>query len=181
MASNAPVEVASILQSASINRHPSPAHDINPSTAASAKHPVRLSSHHGPDDFSEAAEDEIPLSVLRPVPRQSTMPPLPDLRFEQSYLKRIEKAESWQAVAWITFQDHVSYPIWTSIISPCLTGQTGRHVFRSGCLVDPGIERLASSESIIQVRWKKCGCEIEAVVVGGEQLANPHRAFWTAP
>lgn len=35
------------------------------------------------------------------------MPPLPDLRFEQSYLKSIEKAEGWKGVMWITFRDQV--------------------------------------------------------------------------
>jgi hypothetical protein len=101
------MEIASLLQSASINRHPSPKHDMNPSTSVSAKQPVRLASHPDPDSASDAAEDEIPLSILRPLPRRSTMPPLPDLRFEQSYLKRIENAQSWQGVAWITFKDHV--------------------------------------------------------------------------
>ncbi|KAG9381372.1 DUF1770-domain-containing protein [Pyrenophora tritici-repentis] len=35
------------------------------------------------------------------------MPPLPDLRFEQSYLKSIEQAEGWQGVLWITLRDQV--------------------------------------------------------------------------
>jgi hypothetical protein len=56
---------------------------------------------------SDVDEDEIPISVLNPVPRKQTMPPLPDLRFEQSYLKSIEKAESWKGVAWITLRDQV--------------------------------------------------------------------------
>ena len=68
---------------------------------------MKLASHHDVDATSDAAEDEIPLSVLRPAPRHNTMPPLPDLRFEQSYLKSIEKAESWKGVAWITFRDQV--------------------------------------------------------------------------
>ncbi|KAH7109849.1 hypothetical protein B0J11DRAFT_544763 [Dendryphion nanum] len=122
MASDAPIEIGSILQSASINRNPSPRHDINPSTAASEKVPVHLDSDHDPDASSDVAEDEIPISVLRPVPRRSTMPPLPDLRFEQSYLKSIEKAESWKGVAWITFRDQVLMcfaqgVLWTLILS----------------------------------------------------------------
>lgn len=103
MDSNATSEIASLLQSASIKRHPSPRHDLNPSTAASAKQPVVLGS---PDD-SDVEEDEIPLSALQPVPRRNAMPPLPDLRFEQSYLKSIEHAESWKTVLWITIKDHV--------------------------------------------------------------------------
>jgi hypothetical protein len=98
-------ELASTLQFGSIKRHPSPRHDLNPSTAASAKQPVTLDNRGDVD--SDMDEDEIPISVLNPVPRKQTMPPLPDLRFEQSYLKSIEKAESWQGVAWITFRDQV--------------------------------------------------------------------------
>jgi DNA repair and recombination protein RAD54B len=105
MASNIPSEFASTLQGASINRHPSPRHDLNPSTAASEKQPVTLDSHADID--SDVAEDEIPVSVLNPVPRKQNMPPLPDLRFEQSYLKSIESAETWQGVLWITLKDQV--------------------------------------------------------------------------
>lgn len=102
--SNAPVEIASAIQSASINRHPSPRRDFNPSTAASQKQPVTIAC--SPAE-SNVAEDEIPLSILRPMPRRATMPPLPDLRFEQSYLKSIEGAKSWKGVLWITFRDQV--------------------------------------------------------------------------
>jgi hypothetical protein len=105
MSSDIPTEIGSILQGASINRRPSPQHDLNPSTAASQKQPVSLNEH--PDPGSEVDEDEIPVSVLNPVPRKKTMPPLPDLRFEQSYLKSIEQAEGWQGVLWITLRDQV--------------------------------------------------------------------------
>lgn len=108
MDSDAPVEIGSMLQDASINRHPSPRHDVNPSTAASKKQPVHLNEHADPD-ASDVGEDEIPLSVLDPVPRNKTMPPLPDLRFEQSYLKSIEHAEGWKGVLWITLRDQVPY------------------------------------------------------------------------
>jgi DNA repair and recombination protein RAD54B len=107
MDSDVPGEIASTLQGASINRHPSVRHDLNPSTAASEKQPVTLDSYPDPDADSDIAEDEIPVSVLNPVPRKQNMPPLPDLRFEQSYLKSIESAESWQGVAWITLKDQV--------------------------------------------------------------------------
>jgi DNA repair and recombination protein RAD54B len=107
MASDIPAEIASVLQSASIKRHPSPRHDLNPSTAASEKRPVHLDSHPDLDSLSDVAEDEIPISVLQPIPRKQNMPPLPDLRFEQSYLKSIEQAEGWQGVAWITVRDQV--------------------------------------------------------------------------
>jgi hypothetical protein len=107
MTSDIPTEIASVLQGASIKRHPSPRHDLNPSTAASEKQPVTLDTHPDPDSLSDVDEDEIPTSVLHEVPRRQNMPPLPDLRFEQSYLKSIETAGSWQGVAWITLRDQV--------------------------------------------------------------------------
>lgn len=42
------------------------------------------------------------------------MPPLPDLRFEQSYLKSIEKAEGWGQVAYITVRDQVGFLLLSS-------------------------------------------------------------------
>ena len=90
MQSDIPGEITSAIQSASIKRHPSPRHDLNPSTAASAKQPVYLDDNHSDVD-SDMAHDQIPISVLNPIPRKQTMPPLPDLRFEQSYLKSIEQ------------------------------------------------------------------------------------------
>ncbi|KAJ9667232.1 hypothetical protein H2201_002753 [Coniosporium apollinis] len=112
-------DIASTIQSASVQKHPDPRHDLNPSTAASQKEPVTLGSSPATSDI---AEDEIPLSALHPRPRRKTLPPLPDLRFEQSYLKSIEKAESWQGVAYITIRDQVFLPLtqgilWTLILS----------------------------------------------------------------
>ncbi|KAL5117993.1 hypothetical protein ACEQ8H_004138 [Pleosporales sp. CAS-2024a] len=122
MASDVPAEIASTLQGASINRHPSPRHDVNPSTAASEKQPVTLHTHPDLDDDSDLAQDEIPASILRPLPRKQNMPPLPDLRFEQSYLKSIESAESWKGVLWITLKDQVIFcfaqgVLWTLVLS----------------------------------------------------------------
>jgi hypothetical protein len=107
--SSAPIEIASAIQSASIERHPSPRHDLNPSTAASAKEPVGLEHNAEDIDDLDVDEDEVPVSVLRPLPRRHTMPPLPDMRFEQSYLKSIEKSEGWMGIMWITFTDQVRY------------------------------------------------------------------------
>ena len=97
-------EVASTLQSISINRHPDPKRDINPSTAASKHEPVNIGSS---PIASDVEEDDLPNSILRPPPRKRSLPPLPDLRFEQSYLKSIEHAEGWGAVAYITVRDQV--------------------------------------------------------------------------
>ncbi|KIW04971.1 uncharacterized protein PV09_04133 [Verruconis gallopava] len=105
-------ELASAIQSASIQHHPSPEHDINPSTAASLKTPVRLDEDaNDAIDDSDLEEDEVPLNVLRPLPRRQGMPPLPDMRFEQSYLRSIEKADNWMGVAYITFRDQIMLPL----------------------------------------------------------------------
>lgn len=117
------IQVAETVQTASINRHPSAPHDINPSTTASSKEPVELvSSPDSSDIVSDVDEDEIPVSVLRSTPRRAHLPPLPDLRFEQSYLASIQQAESWQKIAWITFRDQVFMPlaqgvVWTLVLS----------------------------------------------------------------
>ena len=95
------LELASTLQSASINRSPSPHHDINPSTAASRKIPVTVSE-------SAKSSTSIPSSAIKPIPRRrNALPPLPDLRFEQSYLASLQGAESGVRVAWITVRDQV--------------------------------------------------------------------------
>ena len=52
-------------------------------------------------------DDATPALKVDPLPRSKTMPPLPDLRFEQSYLKSIEHAQSWKGVLWITLRDQV--------------------------------------------------------------------------
>lgn len=120
-----PTQIAETVQTAHINRAPSPHHDINPSTSASIKEPVRVSypdpeyEHREENEVIEEEEaefvsdddneSEIPISVLRPHRRRQDFPPMPDLRFEQSYLHSIEKAESWGGVAWITIRDQVSF------------------------------------------------------------------------
>ena len=97
------LELAETIQTASIKRHPSPDHDINPSTAASKKVPVTAAAERSNNEN----EDEIPASILRPQRRKTTLPPLPDLRFEQSYLASINGAETRGGVIWITIRDQV--------------------------------------------------------------------------
>lgn len=106
MSSSIPLQLAETIQTAHIKRHPSPRHDINPSTAASRKEPITLEAKHHVDD--EGDEVDIPYSVVRPRRRSANLPPLPDLRFEQSYLHSIEQANTWWKVAWITARDQVS-------------------------------------------------------------------------
>lgn len=106
------MQVAETIQTAHIKREPSAQHDINPSTAADTREPVHLDK-----DAADEDEDDIPVSVLRPAPRRfSNLPPLPDMRFEQSYLHSIQDAKSWGMVAWITIKDHVcvwAWPMWS--------------------------------------------------------------------
>lgn len=122
MSDSLALEIGETIQTASINRAPSPAHDINPSTAASEKQPVLFSHHVTPSDPSldkyaydddegideeEDGDEDIPYSVIRPMPRQANFPPLPDLRFEQSYLSSISRADTKWGVAYITIRDQV--------------------------------------------------------------------------
>ncbi|KAI9729971.1 MAG: hypothetical protein M1834_006169 [Cirrosporium novae-zelandiae] len=117
MSTNPAIPLAETLQSASIDSRPSPSHDINPSTAASKRTPVE------PHSLSRSSRSSsISSSVLRPIPRKHNLPPLPDLRFEQSYLRSIEGAEGWGKIGWITVRDQVLLPLaqgtlWTLLLS----------------------------------------------------------------
>jgi len=120
MSSSIPLQIAETIQTASIKKHPDVRHDLNPSTAASQKQPVTVSHHHDEvDDYDEVdsaaseddAESDIPYDVIRPVPRRPSMPPLPDLRFEQSYLASIANADTKWRVAYITIRDQVIFPL----------------------------------------------------------------------
>lgn len=125
MAQEAVAELAGSIQAAHINHNPDLAHDAAPATAAEKKETVSL---HGlkpgeayrvrddlddvmsddEDEDDEEEEEDIPYSVLRPAPRnKNQMPPLPDLRFEQSYLHSIAGADTWWKVALITTRDQV--------------------------------------------------------------------------
>jgi len=129
MATSIPTQIAETIQTAHIQRNPSPRHDLNPSTAASEKMPISLHpATKGGDLLSEDYDDiegysdededdeDIPLSVLRPRARRTDFPPMPDLRFEQSYLNSIGKAQSWQGVAWITFRDQMIMPFTQGVL-----------------------------------------------------------------
>ncbi|KAI1358598.1 hypothetical protein F5Y08DRAFT_111089 [Xylaria arbuscula] len=127
--SSVPTQIAEVIQTAHINREPSPRHDLNPSTAASTRESAYIPKERqqqqrdahllGEEGESIDGEDEedIPLSVLvRPRGaerrrRAPSFPPMPDLRFEQSYLHSIAGAESWGRVAWITVRDQIMMPL----------------------------------------------------------------------
>lgn len=112
MAHNPAAELASAIQSVSLKRDPSPHHDINPSTAASKKEPATL---HSPT-HSISSADSIPSDVIRPRPRRKSFPPIPDFRFEQSYLASIQSAKTWWQVAYITTRDQVLLPLTQGIL-----------------------------------------------------------------
>lgn len=101
------IQAAETLQTAHVRKHPNLEHDRAPSTAADSKEPVRLDQAPPDDDASAVDEDEIPVSILKQEPRRPQMPPLPDLRFEQSYLASIKDAGTWYAVTYITMRDQV--------------------------------------------------------------------------
>ncbi|KAK2799390.1 hypothetical protein FQN50_008496 [Emmonsiellopsis sp. PD_5] len=117
------LQLAELIQSASINRHPSPSRDINPSTSASRKEPVRV-HRRVPSDATTISSGIIDHSrTIRPLQQERPpLPPLPDLRFEQSYLASLKGAESWGRIAWITIRDQVLLPLiqgtlWTLALS----------------------------------------------------------------
>ena len=120
MASSLPIDIASTIQSASINRDPDPRHDLNPSTVASSKQPVRFQS---PSPSSPSSpKPTIPYDALRPLPRTTQLPPLPDLRFEQSYLASLQGSTDWKTITYITVRDQVVLPlvqgtVWTLVLS----------------------------------------------------------------
>lgn len=103
--SDLPTEIAEVIQTAHIDRHPDPLHDNAPQTAADKREVVTPKREY--DDVDSEDEDDVPYSVLRPTPRTQKLPPLPDLRFEQSYLNSISKADTWWKVALITARDQV--------------------------------------------------------------------------
>ena len=101
------MQAAETIQTAHIKHRPSIEQDRAPSTAADTKEPVVLDHDPDLDTISELDEDEIPVSLLRPPRRRPQMPPLPDLRFEQSYLASIKDTQGWMGVTYITMRDQV--------------------------------------------------------------------------
>ncbi|KAE8146170.1 hypothetical protein BDV25DRAFT_55238 [Aspergillus avenaceus] len=112
--------VAETIQSASINQDPSPNHDLNPTTASSDRKPV---AEHAPSEAGSIPSDVVdPRQMIRPTLRRHNLPPMPDLRFEQSYLASLKGADTWGRVAWITIRDQVLLPLiqgtlWTLALS----------------------------------------------------------------
>ena len=125
-----------VLQDSHIIHHPSPSRDIAPSTSADrapvsivrdALPPIqfsssradlhRLSQHHHEQEedddetVSEVSLEDSPHPTSERKPRRPNLPPIPDLRFEQSYLKQLEAAKG--SVLWmiiITIREQVLFP-----------------------------------------------------------------------
>lgn len=133
---DAALQFAETVQTASINHNPDPTRDIAPETSVDKKVPVQFSASG--DVLSEAedvGEDEVPVSVLRPLPEEPRAPKhlqLPDLRFEQSYLKSISHTNDWKVIAYITIKDQVR--LHESFSEHCLT-LAGFDAHGSGCRV----------------------------------------------
>lgn len=101
------IQLAETIQTASLNRHPSPSRDINPSTSISQKVPTHA-FHRSPSDAASLSSDIVdPSRAIRPATQRAPLPPMPDLRFEQSYLASLKGAETWRQIAWITTRDQV--------------------------------------------------------------------------
>lgn len=127
MDSSLPTEVASTIQAGHINRHPDPRQDIAPSTAADKAELVDI--HEVKRSHIDDDDHDIPYSVLRPPKKHYNLPPLPDLRFEQSYLRSIESADTWWKVVLTTIKSQVSLdPSW-----PAPTMHNTDRVNRSYC------------------------------------------------
>ncbi|KAK4123208.1 DUF1770-domain-containing protein [Parathielavia appendiculata] len=134
MSASIPLQIAETVQTAHVNRHPSPQHDLNPSTAASRKEPVDLEpvfpddggideetvnhieGEEEDEDEDETEDEELYRSRIKPRPRRHHLPPMPDLRFEQSYLWSIRNADTWWKVVWITARDQVMMPFVQGIL-----------------------------------------------------------------
>lgn len=167
------LQLAETIQTAHINRAPDPAHDINPSTAASYKEPVQLASSPDPSDIpSDLEEDEIPVSVLRPTPRRAQLPPLPDLRFEQSYLASIQSANGWQMVTYITMRDQVSREKHGHDSTKTDKVFTGLDAAGTRRCLDAGCCWLATLEQHCNTQRPKHGFETSKMVVGSQQLGS---------
>ncbi|KAI5844741.1 hypothetical protein BZA05DRAFT_409241 [Tricharina praecox] len=89
--------------------------DIAPSTSADSKIPLRRSHHNNDDIDDDDDRHSISSSILNyhdERPARRPLPPLPDLRFEQSYMASIAPAQGvWWKVALITMKDQVLMPL----------------------------------------------------------------------
>jgi hypothetical protein len=106
---SAALELASAVQSGSIKAHPT-ARDLAPSSVLdSVLAAVDSAADSDSDPLDLAGSGSGPLGPAARARRP--LPPLPDMRFEQSYLASVRGAGSARAVAWITLRDQVLAPL----------------------------------------------------------------------
>lgn len=174
---DAAIQAAETIQTAHIEHSPDVAHNVAPSTAADRKERVELDAD--PDVASDVDEDEIPVSILRPTPRKPTMPPLPDLRFEQSYLASIKDAKGWQGVAFITMRDQVGDAIPRSDLtlittrrsSSCLSSKVWPG--RSPC--QAGASSIAAPSSLAKQSGRRLGGGGGVSTIGSYRMVQDGR------
>ncbi|KAG6037519.1 hypothetical protein E4U41_005027 [Claviceps citrina] len=113
-------EVAETVQAGHIRSHPDLDFDAAPSTSVDRKEQYSIRSARSSDDGIghgiDHDDDDIPYSVLKPARKSHSLPPLPDLRFEQSYLRSIANADTWWKVLLITARDQVIMPLAQGVI-----------------------------------------------------------------
>jgi hypothetical protein len=95
------------VQTASI--YAAPSHDATPSTTTSRRQHVHILERIPSEAGSISTGIVDPIRMVKPRPRRTAFPPLPDLRFQESYLTSLKGAKSWGRIAWITVRDQVSY------------------------------------------------------------------------
>ena len=90
------------------------------------------------------------------------MPPLPDLRFEQSYLASLRGVRGWEGVLWVTCRDQVGgvglgYFVWGAVGCGALGfgvwGREGGGVGADGRRGKRGGERLGVGSSGLLPDW----------------------------
>jgi len=109
MSKIAPLAAQTLAQDTHTVHHPDRS-NIAPSTSADAKFPVRRHDDIDEDDDRHSISSSIFGYHERPARRP--LPPLPDLRFEQSYMASIALARGvWWKVALITLKDQVLMPL----------------------------------------------------------------------
>lgn len=129
-------QAAETLQTAHLKRNPDPKRDVNPSTASAQRVPASIDYDSDEDAFA-----------IRKRPAKH-FPPIPDLRFEQSYLNSISKAETWWQVLFITVKDQVSSPARSNMAGcPSLIHPPGRVPSASGVPLEHHALRVAGLES----------------------------------
>lgn len=99
-------------------RDPSPAHDTHASTAASEETPEKLDRRDSETNSLSSSilgsdidddDDDFVNATARSPRQRAPLPPLPDLRFQNSYLSSIAGADTYGKIAFITIRDQVCY------------------------------------------------------------------------